>query len=111
MSQHEIIVLTVRHGQPRPYADSTYEAYISCRRTGVLTNNAIFYQRLTRAAIEDLTRIFVRPFHNPAAWHESALVTCDPVGPTPEMTEECHEKWPPTMETRWHVKVVKPYLD
>lgn len=112
MGKHVIEIVTVQAGQPRPYADARYEAYLSCRVEGTLLHGSVFYLQLKEEDVKILTRLFVREFPDePAHAFSPRLERCAPVGPTPEMTQTAHEKWPPGPFTRWHVRVVQPFTD
>lgn len=112
MSKTIIEVEQVRGGQPRPYADAIYEAYLSCRCEGVLMHGAIFYQNLTQDHAKLLTKLFVHEFPDEPGHHFSPrLTTCEAVGPTQVMRETAHEKWTPKQESRWHVVVIVPCTD
>jgi hypothetical protein len=52
-----VIIDHVESGQPRPYADAVFSAYISLRREGVLLNNQKFYVQLTEEKVKDLARL------------------------------------------------------
>lgn len=112
MSRDYVIVDHVQIGQPRPYADSVYSAYISKRREGVLTNNSKFYIQLQESDVRELARVLVRPFKdNPEHSLTPHLAECRAEEPTTEMIEEAAEGWKPTRGARWFVKVIEPYCD
>lgn len=108
-----LIIEHVQTGQPRPYADSIYSAYISKRREGVLTEGGKFFIELKEQDVRELTRLLVRPFDDqPSNVFRPRLEECRAVGPTNEMIEEAAgEHWKPGKNTRWFVKVVETYTD
>lgn len=84
-----VIIDHVEGGQPRPYADSIYSAYISLRREGVLLNDQKFYLQLDEQKVRHLARLCVRGFEDePKNWASARLVECKDVGPTDEMINE-----------------------
>jgi hypothetical protein len=108
-----IIIEHVQAGQPRPYADSIYSAYISKRREGVLTDGKVFYVQLTEPAVRELARLLVRRFDDKAlnAWSPT-LKECFSVEATEEMKKETGSAaWSPKPGCRWFVKIVEPYTD
>jgi hypothetical protein len=107
-----IIVVHVQGGQPRPYADSIYSAYICKLREGVLTNGGKFYIQLQELDIRDLARVLVRPFKdNPEHSLHPFLAEIREEEPTPEMIAESASGWKPTKGSRWFVKIIEPYCD
>ena len=113
MSKKLIEIDTLQSGQPRPYADSVYEATISIYNIGTLMNNHGFYQTLNRKLVIELTKLFVHPFYETSTcWADSKLACCEPIGATKEMIEKCsHPMWQPKKESRWLVKVIAPFTD
>lgn len=116
MSRDYVIIDHVQGGQPRPYADSVYSAYISLRREGVLLNNQKFYIELTEQKVRELARLLIHDFKdNPEHLGHAQLVECRAVEPTTEMTEETggqySKDWKPKDRARWFVKIVQPYTD
>lgn len=113
MSYRETVIIEhLQGGQPRAYADSVYEAIISIRVEGMLTNGGVFYRDMSQPRVEQIVALFVRPFARPPkdAW-SPVLEVCEPTGPTTEMVEESHPKWKPKKESRWRVVVRQPYCD
>lgn len=110
-----VIIDHIQGGQPRPYADAVYSAYISKRREGVLTNGGKFYIQLQENDVREMARLFVRPFKdNPEYSLMPYLAEIRIEEPTTEMIEECAsagETWKPQAGTRWFVKVIQPYTD
>lgn len=108
-----IIIDHVQGGQPRPYADSVYSAYISKRREGVLTDGGKFYAQLSETDVKEIARLFVRRFEDqPANYWRPILVECRAVDPTPEMiAESAGDSWKPSTGSRWFVKIVEAYTD
>jgi hypothetical protein len=112
MSKLSIEIDILQAGQPRAYADSFYEAYISCRVDGMLMDKAVFYRDLGEDTVKSLARLFVHGFDDvPKDWAAPVLKICAPVGPTPEMKSISHEKWEPKHVSRWHVLIVLAYTD
>lgn len=112
MSTKILEVETVRAGQPWPYADSVWEAYISCRVEGLLKDGAALYLELDEAKIRTITKLFVREFPDePPHVFAPRLTVCEPVGPTEKMKEIAHKKWEPEGKSRWHVIVVQLFAD
>ena len=108
-----IEIESLRSGQARPYADSIYEANISIFNVGTLNDGSGFYDSLTKETVIKIAKMFVRNFEDePQGWFSPKLVRCEPIGPTPEMTERCtHPKWKPGRDTRWNVVVREEYTD
>jgi hypothetical protein len=107
-----VIIAHVQTGQPRPYADSIYSAYISKLREGVLINGGKFYIQLNESDVRDLARVLVRSFKdNPEHFLNPFLAEIRAEEPTPEMIAECANGWKPTKGSRWFVKVIQPYCD
>jgi hypothetical protein len=105
-------IQTIQTGQPRPHADSIYEAFISIRCEGVLRNEAIFYRSLNEDLVKKITQILFRSYkEKPENVLDSRLEICKSVGPTPEMIKIAHPKWEPKHTSRWLVRVVVPYCD
>lgn len=97
-------------GQPRRYADSIYSGFIYIERPE-LVGGAIFYQTLTEQLVKELARLLISDWNdNPGAF-DTRLAVIRPVGPTEEMKQKAHPKWPPKEESRWYVKIVSPYCD
>lgn len=112
MSKRIIEIEIVRAGQPRPYADAYYEAYITCLSEGTLLDGAKFYLALNEEDVKILTQQWVRNFtETPKHPFAPTLKVCRAVGPTQEMIRIAHEKWKPGLNSRWHVTVVVPYCD
>jgi hypothetical protein len=108
-----LIIDHVQGGQPRPYADSVYSAYISKRREEMLLNGRNLYIELDEQVVKGLARLCVRDFEDePKNWASARLVECKAVGPTDEMKKEIGEgPWTPGTNTRWFVRIVEPYTD
>ena len=111
MSTTNIRIEMVKAGQPRPYADSEYEAFISEKVEGMLRGGAVFYRELRKEAIESLACHFVRKYSTEPGPFDARLEICEPVGPTNEMTNECCENWKPKQQSRWRVFIREPYCD
>jgi len=106
-----VVEIDIRTNKKR-YADTTHEAYITCRTEGMLSDGAIFYPDLTEEEVKCLAKLFVEDFNeSPEGWWETRLEVCEPVGPTNEMIKQAHPKWKPGKCSRWYVKVVEPYTD
>ena len=106
-----VIIEHVQSGQPRPYADSIYSAYISKRREGVLTDGGSFYIQLQEPDVRELARVLVRPFKdNPEHVFVPCLAECRAEEPTEEMIKlSAGQNWKPTKGSRWFVKIVETY--
>ena len=112
MFKNIIEIEILQAGQPRAYADSIYEAYISCRVEGALLRGKIFYLRLTEETVKGLTQLFVHPFDDiPTHAFSPRLTLCKPIGPSQEMISISDEQWKPDFDTRWHVKVELLFTD
>lgn len=112
MSKDVIEIDRVHAWQPRPYADSRYEAYLTCRVEGELMQGAMFYRRLKESEVQTLTRLFVHEYSaEPAHPFAARLETCKPIGPTAAMEQLAHPKWKPDWDSRWHVVVIVPFTD
>jgi len=110
MSKRIIEIELLHTGQPRPYADAYYEAYITCRDSGTLMHDAQFYYNLQEPDVRMLTKMWVHDFSDaPSHAFSPYLTLCTPIGPTQEMQDIADVKWQPAHATRWHVKVVVPY--
>lgn len=57
-----VAIHTIRHGQPRPYADHAYEALIVCIQPNSKTTNAPLPRVIDIDAAKTLARLFVHPF-------------------------------------------------
>lgn len=57
-----VAIQTIRHGQPRPYADHTYEALIVCIQPNSKTTNAPHPRVIDIEEAKTLARLFVHPF-------------------------------------------------
>ena len=102
----------IKGGQPRPYADHEYEAYVTARIEGMLLNNTVYYLELKDEDVRALARRLLSDFKDKPAWHEPKLEYCAPVEPSKEMLAIANNKnWKPKAKSRWHVKIVQPYLD
>jgi hypothetical protein len=113
MSKKIIEIESLQSGQPRPYADSFYEANISIFNVGTLTDGSGFYQSLSKELVLKIAKILVHNFEEvPENWASPKLVRCEPIGPTKEMIEKCtHPKWQPGPNTRWNVVIKEEYTD
>ena len=106
-----ITVQTIQHGQPRPYADSAYEAVIACHQPNVMTTNAPSFRTLTRDEALALARIFVHDFSEDGGQHGmgARLVRCSPDKNPFGITEEF--KPGEGRAYAWRVLITQPYCD
>jgi|ERR1019366_2916549 hypothetical protein len=112
MSKLIIEIDTLHSGQARPYTDSLWEANISAKCTGMLTNDSVFYRELRRETVIQLAKIFVQHFdENNNSWPNPKLTNCKPIGPTNEMITIAHPKWLPGVYSRWNIVIKQEYLD
>jgi hypothetical protein len=98
MRRDYVIIDHVEGGQPRPYADSVYSAYISLRREGMLLNNQKFYVQLDERKVKDLARLCVRSFDDePKNWASALdhIAAFDPTTCAELVREvlELRERW------------------
>lgn len=89
-------VYVIQAGQPRPYADSFYEADLVFSNwwktnTGEMRKGK---WRPDEATVKAIARILVEPFADEPAWHDARLKSLAETEPG-----------------RWRVLVVQPYLD
>ena len=112
MFKNIIEIETLHAGEPCAYADSIYEAYISCRVEGSLLPRMIFYLRLTEEKVKGLTQLFIHPFDDiPTHAFSPRLTLCKPIGPSQDMIDKADKNWKPDHDTRWHVKVEMLFTD
>ena len=114
MSKTIVEIEILQAGQPRPYADSMYEAYVSCRLDGIYTYGRPVYRILTEHEVKQLAKLFVHSVVLPdeAGWWEPQLKLCAAVGPTPDMIAESKDPGRPMpQEVRWHIQIVQQYTD
>ena len=102
MSKTVITIEHLRGGQPRPYADSVYEAKITAERHGVFTNGRVIPYYLTEAEVKKLTRMFVHGFSDNPEWDQSRLKYLLPVKPKVISGKP--------QSGAWKVSIVQPYL-
>lgn len=112
MSKEIIEIETLKAGQPRPYADSVYEATISVRVEGMLLNRVVFYRNLDERIVKGITRLFVGNFVDEPNMFDARLEVCKPIGPSEEMKEIAkNPNWLPKENSRWLVKIIVPFDD
>lgn len=112
MSKEIIEIETLKAGQPRPYADSIYEATINVRVEGMLLNETVFYRKLDKKTVKEIARLFVRAFEDEPGMLQAKLEVCKPIGPSKEMKEIAkNPNWLPGENSRWLVQIVEPYTD
>lgn len=106
-----ITIETIRHGQPRPYADSFYESRIFCHQPNVMTTNAPLLRTITRKQAELIARIFVSDWTDNPQFLDTRLEFLK-AEPNPCGLEE--SKYKHDTEERsscWRVCVRQPYND
>ena len=105
-----ITIQTIRHGQPRPYADSYYEALIACHNPNVMTTNSPGFRTLTKEDALALARIFVHEYTEDGGQYGmgARLVSC-----TPQPSPFGVMKFKPQEDRAyaWRVLITQPYSD
>jgi hypothetical protein len=106
-----VTIQTIQHGQPRPYADSAYEAVIACHQPNAMTTNAPSFRTLTKDDALALARIFVHDFTEDGGPYGMSprLIRCSP----DKNPFGIVEKFKPG-EGRayaWRVLITQPYCD
>lgn len=98
-SWKRITVEHIRSGQPRPYADSVYEAIITIE--GGIPSSQKGYDlrwRGQESTIKEIAKMFVRNFADTPTPFQTGLTEIEMI----EETDFCR---------RWRVVIVEPYTD
>ena len=116
-----ISIETIRHGQPRPYADSEYEAIIFCHRPNMWTTNGPCPTRITEEEARWLAKRFVLDWDdsNKTGWGPQLQFIRpekDPCGlDVKDEAERVLAKHMSAGESVksccWRVRIVEPYSD
>jgi hypothetical protein len=95
MSRINIEVKTLHAGQPRPYADSRYEAELTFTNYwDSTTGERQGEYDPDESVVRDLTRIFVHNFYDKPEWFNPYLKKTEKLG-----------------LGHWRVEVIEPYCD
>jgi hypothetical protein len=81
-------------GQPRPYADSIYEGYL----TFSVPEGQMYASKWPKdpEQVKPFAQLLIEPWYDEPQWYQSRLKTLERV---------------PGETNRWHVIVIRPYLD
>lgn len=106
-----VAIHTIRHGQPRPYADHAYEALIVCIQPNSKTTNAPLPRVIDIDAAKTLARLFVHPFIEKTSDEKWASPQLQFIRPEPNPCGlddgEYHKK--NGMSSCWHVLITSAY--
>lgn len=106
-----VSIQTISAGQPRPYADSVYEAVIFCHQPNSLTTNAPNTRVINIEQAKAIARIFVHHWDDtPENWASSRLSFIRPE-PNPCGLEEWQGHSDIGLHSCWRVQVVSPFTD
>jgi hypothetical protein len=106
-----VSIKTICSGQPRPYADSVYEAVIFCHQPNSLTTNAPNLRVIDSEQAKAIARIFVHHWDDtPANWASSRLSFIRPE-PNPCGIEEHKSHTDRGLHSCWRVQVISPFTD
>ena len=106
-----VSIQSISAGQPRPYADSIYEALIFCHQPNSLTTNAPNLRVIDIEQAKAIARIFVHHWDDtPANW-ASANLGFIRTEPNPCGMEEWKVHTDKGLHSCWRVQVILPFTD
>lgn len=112
MSKTIIEIDHICSGQPRPYADHVYEAYITMQGIGVLADPYVMFYNVKEEHAKELAKKYVHKWADEPGWAGPALKVFESVGLTQAQQKLVPEGFRKHLNNaRWHVKIVQPYLD
>lgn len=109
-----VAIQTIRHGQPRPYADHEYESLIVCFQPNSLTTNAPMPRVIDVEQAKTLAQLFVHPFiektSDPEKWAHAQLQYIRPE-PNPCGMEDGEYNKKNGRSSCWRVFIKSAYTD